>query len=338
MTEKKEKLSEGIVILGPDDGLDIETQADWLTSLLRNMYVQHGITKNEEQLLFDIQDGSCRLWFAVKDGLPIVSAVLIKQADGSVEIGRAVSLENGVGGLVMLLAVANHLENSTGPVVAEVRVSGQFLGVPSGEATQTVCFKHLGLSPQALVPAFNHGEPNRQEMFLFSSSQMIGNREPIFLPNDRASVDLVMKTAIALAKGGSQKALEVKISKEQRFESRWGVVFQEPFNLVVPEGGGSKLETVIDAVEDRSPFTLIPLSTDDLHAPAIIECLEAGFIPCGFDRNLDSDGNMVLLLGKLRKGTLLAPVRLVCSLFGARTISAINAIDKSFRSRLISKI
>lgn len=335
---KEKQISKKVCIFGPDDGLESDLAADWLTSLLCQMYVQHGITKNQNQLLLDIESGNCRPWFAVKDGLPVASAALIKQADGSVEIGRAVSIENGVGGLLMLLAVADHLSSSTGPIVAEVRVSGQFLGIPSGEATQTICFKHLGLKPQALAPAFNHGEPNRQEMFLFSSSHKIESREPVFLPSDRASVDLIAKTAIALATGGIQKELKVRISKEPRSRFRWGIVFLEPFSLVVPESGGSKLETVIDAVESRSPFTLISLPTDDLHAPAIIECLEAGFVPCGFDRNLDSNGHMVLLLGKLRKGTLLAPVKLISDLLEDRTILAINTIDEKFRSQSTTKL
>ena len=35
-----------------------------------------------------------------------------------------------------------------------LKVSDEFGGIPSGEATQVVCFKHLGLVPQALVPGF----------------------------------------------------------------------------------------------------------------------------------------------------------------------------------------
>lgn len=328
--KKKERLPTGVSILGPTE-LTTEIQADWLVELLGKVYVQHGITKDWESLWLDIVEEKCRPWFAVRDGRPIASAALIKQADGSVEIGRAVSLENGVGGLLMLLAVANHLGNSTGPIVAEVRVSEQFLGVPSGEATQTICFKHLALNPQALMPAFNHGEPNRQEMFLFSSSEKIGASGSIILPDDRASIDLIAKTAMALATDGFQKALEVKTSKEQRSWSRWDMVFQEPFNLVVP-GEGSRLETVIGAAGSKSPFTLISLPTNAIHSPAIIECLEAGFIPCGFDRNLDDKGHPVLLLGKLRKGTLLAPIKIVCGLFSPRVVSAINSIDKRFRN------
>ncbi|KKT61137.1 MAG: hypothetical protein UW56_C0032G0004, partial [Candidatus Collierbacteria bacterium GW2011_GWD1_44_27] len=148
---KTERLSKEVLIVSPEDNLTQDIQAEWLAQLLSTMYVEHGITKRRDSLLRDIADGNCKLWFAVKDEKPIGSAALVRQSDGSVEVGRAVSLENGVGGLLMLLAAQHHMMNAETPLVAEVRVSDEFEGVPSGEATQTVCFKHLGLIPQATV-------------------------------------------------------------------------------------------------------------------------------------------------------------------------------------------
>ena len=86
---KKEELPLGITIVTPEDGLVDEVQADWLTFLLCQMYVEHGITKNRDRLLADIAVGNCKIWFALKEGRPIGSAALIKQSDGSVEVGRA---------------------------------------------------------------------------------------------------------------------------------------------------------------------------------------------------------------------------------------------------------
>lgn len=328
--KKKEKLPMGVSILGPGDVM-AEDQAAWLVDLLSSVYVRHGITKNWEELWLDIVGGKCRPWFAVRDGQPIASAALIRQTDGAVEIGRAVSLENGVGGLLMLLAVADHLSHSDTPVMAEVRVSDQFIGVPSGEATQTICFRHLGLTPQALVPAFNHGEPNRQEMFLFSSSEKIATGAPLILPDNRAFDRFIRKTALAIAAEGFCQSPEILSVKEGLISSRWGVVFQEPFNLVVPEKSGMGLATVINAAEKRSPFTLIPLSMDGTHLADLVECLNLGLVPCGFDRNPDRNGHPVLLLGKLRQGTLLAPIKIVSGLFDAGTISGIRQIDVGFR-------
>lgn len=329
--EKMERLPDGVSILGPDSSLAPEIQADWLVDLLSRMYVQHGITKNWERLWLDIVGEDCKLWFAVRDGLPIASAALIKQTDGSVEIGRAVSLLNGVGGLLMLSAVIDHLSHSDVPLVAEVRISDQFLGIPSGEATQVVCFRHLGLDPRALVPAFNHGEPNRQEMFLFSSSEKIAVSAPLILPENRMIERFIRKTALAIAANGFEQVPEVLLAKEELTKSKWGVVFQEPFSLVIPEKSGLLIRTVVDAVEEVSPFMLAPVPADGNHVAEMLDCLTTGFIPCGFDRNPDKNGHPVILFGKLRSGTRLAPIKIVSGVFTPQVEAAINEIDQMFR-------
>lgn len=328
--QRKEKLQQGVSIITPDDGLSAETVADWLVSLLSEMYVQHGITKNWERLWLDIESGNCKLWFAVKNERPVASAALIKQTDGSVEIGRAVSQLNGVGGLLMLMAVADHLSRSSDPVVAEIRVSDQFEGVPSGEATQIVCFKRLGLVPHALVPAFNHGRPNRQEMFLFSTSEQITQGEPIFLPTEFRH--LIGRTAVEVANDALPWETAVRETAERKPALVWTIVQTEPFCVVVPDNDGNRsLTSVLREAEKVSAFTLTPLSTSPSNASSIAECMLSGFVPCGFDRNLAPDGHPVLLLGKLRKGTLLAPIKIVSGLFSPRMANAINEINSSFR-------
>lgn len=134
--EKAHSLPNDVSIVGPEDDISADTQADWLISLLSKMYVEHGITKRRTQLVEDIEKGKSALWFATKNDGLIASAALVVQSDGAVELGRAVSLERGVGGLLMLLAAKEHLENSTEPLVAEVRLANEYEGIPSGEATQ----------------------------------------------------------------------------------------------------------------------------------------------------------------------------------------------------------
>ena len=56
-----------------------------------------------------------------EEGRPIGSAALIKQSDGS-GVGRAVSLHKSVGGLLMLMAVADHLAPTTPVVAGEVSI------------------------------------------------------------------------------------------------------------------------------------------------------------------------------------------------------------------------
>lgn len=335
---KKEALPTGIVVFGPEDNLSVQTQADWLTSLLCKVYVQHGITRNREKLESDIESGVCRIWFGVKDGQPISSAAVIKQADGSTEIGRAVSLVKGVGSLLRFMAIADHLANSSGPIISEVRVADDFEGIPSGEATQVVCFKHLGLIPQALVPAFGHGAPFRQEMFLFSASARIKKGEPILLPDDRSSLDLLMKTALAVASGSWDEDQVFGVDRVIKQTRKWNLVKSEPFGIMVPANVGNKLEIVLMEAERLAPFCLVPLSMGLGNSVALMDCLNRGFIPCGFDRNLDSNGQPVLLLGKLREGTRLAPIRLVSDLFGARVVGGVTTIDTGFRRQLNSTI
>lgn len=334
VAEKKKKLPEGVSIITPSDGLSAETQTDWLVALLSRMYVEHGITKNEEALWLDIIEGKCRLWFAVWDGQLVASAALIKQADGAVEIGRAVSELNGVGGLLMLLAVADHLSRCRQPVVAEVRVSDQFMGIPSGEATQTVCFRHLELLPHALVPAFNHGEPNRQEMFLFSASEQLFSRsEPIFLPEDFRK--FIGETAVEIANDMIPRETWVGESREREAVAGWTIVQREPFCVIVPDNDGNRsLASTLREAENEASFSLVPISTNPKNAPNIGNCLFFGFVPCGFDRQLGDDGHPVLLLGKLRQETRLAPIKVVSGIFLPRMEKAIKNINHQFRKGL----
>jgi len=327
---KTEQLSKEVLIISPEDNLPQDIQAEWLTQLLSAMYVEHGITKRRDSLLRDIASGNCRLWFAMKGDRPIGSAALVRQSDGSVEVGRAVSLENGVGGLLMLLAAQHHMMNADSPLVAEVRVSDEFGGVPSGEATQIVCFRHLGLNPQAAVPAFNHGNPNRQEMFVFSSSQLIPCGLSAFLPEDRASRELLLRTAVAMSRRSFGGDLSIR-SGESTKEMKWTVADKLPFSVIVPDRAGVKFEMAIREAESSSQFTLVPLGASPANTTGIMECLNLGFVPCGFDRNRDKDGFPVLLLGKLKKGTLLAPIKIVSGVLEPDVAEAIQGIDRRFR-------
>ena len=64
--QKKERLPRGVNVFGPEDKLPIQTQADWLTSLLCQVYVQHGITRNREKLVADIEPGCVRFGLGSK--------------------------------------------------------------------------------------------------------------------------------------------------------------------------------------------------------------------------------------------------------------------------------
>ena len=330
---KSKSLPEGVNIISPEE-LPSETKADWLITLLSRMYVEHGITKHRDQLVADIDSGNCRIWFATKDNLPIGSAAQVKQSDQAVEIGRAVSLTNGVGGLLMLLAASDHFSRSDQPLVAEVRIADDFMGIPSGEATQVICFKHLAMIPHACIPAFNHGQPNSQEMFVFSSSQPFSDSEPAFLPDKQSILGLLASTALKLITSRFHPKLTVRTSPDPQPHRRgWEIARTRPFSVLIPTSPPTKLETAVNKAEKESPFTLIPLELHPSSSPAVLECLNLGFIPCGIDRQPGPQGHPVLLLGKLRPGTLLAPLQLAHHLHPDET-QAVNLIDRTFRARL----
>jgi hypothetical protein len=333
--QKQAILAPGINIVTPESGIDPRTQADWLASLLARMYVEHGITKRIEQLESDIASGACRVWFATRKGQPVASAAQVRQSDGAVEIGRAVSMENGgVGGLLMLLAAHDHLSHSDAPLVAEVRVSNEFLGVPSGEATQKICLDHLELKPHALVPAFNHGAPNRQESFLFSSSQSIDTlSEPIALPPHKNSLNFIASTAIALAANRFHPHSRIQESSNHRPLPGWDTINNVPFGIAVPNPQAhSRLETVVAASEQTRNFTLLPVESTPANTPAITECLNLEFVPLGIDRTLGPNGHPVLLFGRLKRGTLHAPINLVDGLLPQAEKMAVIRIDRATRS------
>ena len=332
INQKIARVPDNISIVTPEDMIPAHLQADWLISLLCRMYTEHGITKNRKQLVQDIRDRRCQIWFARKDGEAIASAALVSQSDGSAEVGRAVSTEKGLGGLLMLMAAKEHLSTSASPLVAEVRVADEYLGVPSGEATETICLKHLGLTPHALVPAFNHGSPVRQEQFLFSSSQPITVAETVALPEDRHSSNLIRSTAIALAENRFHKKIRIEACSNHRAPLGWDVAMTSPFSVAVPcRKSGINLEKTIAFTESQSAFTLLPIEATQAAVGAITECLNLGFVPCGVDRNLGENGHPVLLLGRLKRNILLAPIKLNTGAVPVEEAKAINRIDKAFR-------
>jgi hypothetical protein len=69
-------------------------------------------------------------------------------------------------------------------------------------------------------------------------------------------------------------------------------------------------------------------------AGVILECLNNGFIPCGIAREAGENGHPVLLLGKLRKGTLLAPIKLLEGVLSKDQTEAFKTIDNEFRKSI----
>lgn len=311
ISAKTAVLPDGVGIVTPDNHLPANLQAAWLISLLQAMYTHHGITDRRDQLVADITSSACRIWFGFSDGLPVAAAAQVAQSDGAVELGRAVSTFPGIGGLLMLLAAHDHFTHQPNtPLVAEVRASAEFAGVPDGLATQTICLSHIGLLAHAFVAPFHHGQPDRQEAFFLSTSRPIHQSEPLLLPDNSQSLDLISATTHAFAKNLIPD-LQTRIISPRINFSGWEIAQTVPFNIITPQIGAPNLITTLGETAAHSPFTLLPLEATAQNSALMLESLNAGFIPCGLDRNLGPSGHPIILFGHLTSGTLLAPIILL---------------------------
>lgn len=302
---KKNKLvGTNIEIVTPTEGMDSATQALWMIHLLSNMYVSHGITKSPKKLRQAIEAQECQPWFAVRDNMPIASAALIKQSDGSVELGRAASLEqgNGIGGLVMLMAALEHLRNSSTPLVAEIRAPKEFEGIPSGEATQRICIRDIGLNVHAIGPFFGHGQPFRHEPFMLATTQDPIKRATIFAGTTAEEVKRVKQRLEPLVSTIAQH-VEFRSARENGKHVGWETVATEPFTIQVPSEEGSS------STEHGEGFTLKLVESSPENIGATLACLASDTL-LGVDRNMGKNGFPVLLFGHLDRSKLLAPLHL----------------------------
>lgn len=97
---------------------------------------------------------------------------------------------------------------------------------------------------------------------------------------------------------------------------------------------GCGIEKTIREAELNSAFTLAPVEAAPENAGAILECLNQGFVPCGIDRQLGPNGRPILMLGKLRQGTLYAPIKVLKDSIQPEEEAAVNKIDQIFRRKL----
>lgn len=315
---KAEKVGSGIELFTPESGIGSQVQAGWMIAVLSQIYFEHGITANVPALEAAIASGDCRCWFAVKDDQPVACSALIKQADGSVELGRAASLAQGkgVGGILMLDSAIDHFTQSDMPLVAEVRTAAEFNGVPGSEATQVIMFKHIGLEPHAIVPMFGHGKPHRQEQFILGTSQVIEESEPMWWPMDQTAHNALDLTIGKMVRGKFLKNPRVNQRIAIRLFPGWEVDLENPFAIVKFAGGsGVDLEKASDKALAEKPFVLMPIAATPENTGLINLALGDNFVPCGVDRQLDENGFPVLLFGKLSPKVSLAPTIHVPGLF-----------------------
>ncbi len=337
--QKQSKLDPRISIITPEDNVPAEVQTKWMTKPLEEVYVEHGVTNNPSKLKADIEAGVIKPFFAVRNDEPVAVAALIKNEDGSQELGRAASLErgSGAGSLLMLKAGLDHFSQNDKPLVTEVRVSAHFEGIPDGMASQTTCFDHLGQIPHALAPEFSHGKPKRNEQFAISSSQEVEIKEKLYLPDDSAAIEMIVSMVLPFV-GSNLLSKMVGLDGSSHQVESWEFVEGAPFGQVAPGGLNSSLESAIKKSEEQHTFTLIQLEMSPNMMGAVIGCMNAGFIPCGVDRNPGENGHPLLMLGRLRKGTLLAPMLLKAGSVERSRARAMHRVDFEFRKSLRKSI
>lgn len=273
----------GLRLLVPGDLTSQET-ADNLIALLQKMYVEHGITKNKEKVISDIETGNVLTWFAKKDQNFVATASLVKQSGGAWELGRAVSLDqgNGIGKRVILEALKFHIENHSGETLtAEVRAAAEFKGIPSGAATQKIFFdtisRILPMTPFAVAPLFAHGDPLRNEQFILSASD------------------------VKPGKTITERIAEVTNNRSTRgVIPRVKVVQTVPFQVVEPDDSGDVVSRILHEVDNFNGCTLFPIESTDRNMPLIgMLSAQADVVVCGVDRVMGKEGKPVLFIAKL---------------------------------------
>ncbi len=303
------------VILGPNE-LSTHQKSTQLVSLLQQMYVEHGIVKNMEKLNTDIETGNVLPWFAKKDNKFVATASLIKQGDGSWEVGRAVCLHggNGLGKHVILQAVKYHLENNhNAPLVTEVRAAEDFKNIPSGLATQKIFLGLInditGMVPYAVAPLFSHGSPVRNENFILSASDATTNT---------TITELIYDSTNNRSTKGVVRGLDV--------------VQHSPFRLAVPSDTGKRLEETIRESQNIKGCTFFPIETTDENMPLIgMLSNDKRVVVCGVDRVKGKEGKPVLFIAMLGKGTLLAPTEINSNILTRRMREDIQNIAEKFK-------
>lgn len=212
IARKRERIPSSVAFSGPEDNVPADQQAMWMVQLLQHTYHHHAMTDRQSEVAQSIRDGSTRCFFAHENGEALAVAARIVQPDGAWELGRAAAstLQRGIGGVVMLSAAQEHFTRSGASLVAEVRVSQAFEGVPGGAATQKICLRDIGLQPHALLPLFGHGDPHRQEQFLLSASKLEQNTQPISAPLTNGIGDCFSKLISPL---GSLRGFKVALKQ-----------------------------------------------------------------------------------------------------------------------------
>lgn len=269
----------GLEIIGPRE-LQPQETTNKLIELLQAIYVEHGITNDEERLINDIANGDVLTWFAKKHGRFIATASLVKQSDGAWELGRAVSLDrgNGIGKKIILEALRFHIDNhGDAALTAEIRAAAEFEGIPSGLATQKIFFKTvneiLPITPFAVAPLFAHGEPLRNEPFILSASD------------------------VKPGKTISEKISEVINGRStEGFVTRLNVIRNDPFTLAIPDNNGPSADHVLHESELSPNCTLIPVEATDRNMPLIGKLMNhPDVVLCGVDRLIGREGKPVIL-------------------------------------------
>lgn len=287
---KASSLPGNLEVLSPCE-LEPGFAAQTIITLLESTYANHAISRDPKRFKHDIATGMVKPWIVTRERQPVACAALIAQSDGTFEVGRAVSVENGSGtGKIAMLTAA---QSSPHSLVAEVRLADEFAGISSGEATQRICFGILELVPHAIIPAFAHGNPTRNEMFAFSAARVAHS--------ERTITDSVMETL----SGRTSRGVAQKLA----------VVQEKPFRIAVPSDSGTDLSEFHTVSRfGESGCTMVPLEVTDQNLATIAWLTEHEFIPAGLDRNLGPSGLPVILLATLAHGTLLSPTKIGSSL------------------------
>lgn len=285
----KDGLNTSLELIEPGKISSMET-AQSTISLLKQTYTEHALSNDVRSLADSIENGNVITWLVKKDCKLIATTSLIKTGD-SWEGGRSVCIlpSQGIGGKLMRIRTKFHFENHHGQaLIGEVRVADEFKGIPSGQATQQIWFKDLGILPHALAPLFQHGEPLRKETFALVSSNK-SRKIPISLEVNEAINNRIPKGPIS----------DLVVNKNA------------PFNQIQPCSNGQKSEDVIAEATNNIKTSLFIIEATDQNLPLITQLMASpDILLSGVDRSVGQNGLPVILFTTFKKGSLIAPSKI----------------------------
>ncbi len=328
LSRKREEIPLDNKIIMPGD-IPHDQAAEAITQILSAVYGRHNLLPSIEETEDSIRSQKVIPWFLQNNLGEFTACTALVQHKDNVEIGRAANHpENGKKASILMMEAAKSHMGRTKPLTAEIRLSADFEDIEGGQGSQATAIKNIGMTPHAILPAFHHPGPkgpDRHEFFCFSILKKFACPQKITLPVQLNDYEALIKITQSLF---PFTEISFEEPNEKAGQTTFSVSNQGPFSVLLPDKKGKRLSQALS--EAKHKFLLAPLQLTKSNFSSIQRLMESGFIACGFDWRKP----LTLLMGKLKKDTLLAPVELATDCFSPQMEQAIMKIENLFRKEI----